>query len=143
MEYVFDAEPLIAYLYEEPGHEVVADLLADVQSDGSDGAIAAANASELLYLIARIEGEDGVATPVSLRVADRDVRALTRRYLEVRRADWRLVGEIKAHGGLSFGAAHAVALAHELDATLVVGADDDFASLPVDVAVERFREEPV
>lgn len=143
VQYVFDTEPLIAYLYAEPGHEAVAERLARLEADGTTGAVAEVNATELLSLIARIEGEDGTATAASLRVADRDVRALTRQYVQTRRADWHLAGEIKADGDISLGDAHAVALAHDLDATLVVGADDDFDSLPVDVQVDRFREQSV
>lgn len=143
MAVVFDAEPLIAYLYEEPGHEAVAERLAAAQRGEIDAVIAEVNASELLYKVARVEGDDGVATGQSLRVADRDVRALTREHLDVRRADWRLAGEVKAQASVSLGDAHAVALAHDLDATLFTGADDDFESLPIDVAVERFREHGV
>lgn len=141
VEYVFDTEPLLAYLYAEPGHDAVAERLARLEAEETTGTIAEVNATELLYLIARIEGEDGTATRESLRVADRDVRALTRQYVPTRRADWHVVGEIKAEGTISLGDAHAVALADELDATLVVGADDDFDSLPVDVEIDRFREQ--
>lgn len=141
--YVFDTEPLIAFLYEEPGHEDVATKLRAIRDGEAEGAIAEVNASELTYLLARIEGEDGEPTTASLRVADRDVRALVRRGLKVERADWRLVGEVKAHGDLSLVDAHAVALAHDRDATLVVGGDDDFEDLPVPVDVERFRDHGV
>jgi predicted nucleic acid-binding protein len=137
--YVFDTEPLIAFLYEEPGHERVMDVLASVADGAVEGAMATVNASELLYLVARIEG-GGSATPASLRAADRDLRALSHYGVEIERADWRLAGEVKADGGLSLGDAYAVALAAERDATLLVGADDDFDSLPIDVDVERFRD---
>lgn len=38
--------------------------------------------------------------------------------------------------------AYAVALAVEWDATLLVGADEDFADLPVEVKIERIRDAP-
>jgi predicted nucleic acid-binding protein len=141
--YVLDAEPLIAFLYEEPGHEAVADLLGRVEAGDVAGLLAEVNASEVLSLVARIEGEDGVATAGSLRAADRDVRALSRRGLDIERADWSLVGRIKAEGGLALGDAHAAALAHEHDATLLAGGDGEFDDLPVDVTVERFRDHGV
>jgi|APHM01.1.fsa_nt_gi hypothetical protein len=76
---VFDTEPLLAFLYREPGHETVADRLDEVASGETAGYLAEVNASELLYLIARIEGEDGTPTTDSLRAADRDIRGRTRR----------------------------------------------------------------
>lgn len=143
VEYVFDTEPLIAFLYTESGHEEVADRLSAVRTGDVDGAIAEVTASELLYLIARIEGDDGRATSESIRVADRDVRSIARQGLSIERADWATVGEIKAAGGVSLGDAHAVALAAERDATLVVGGDGDFEELPVGVDIEQVRDHAV
>ncbi|WP_254832454.1 PIN domain-containing protein [Haloglomus salinum] len=143
VDYVLDTEPLVAFLYDEPGHEAVAEVLERVASGAADGLLAEVNASELLYLVARIEGVDGTATDASLRTADRDVRALTRHGLELARADWALAGRVKAHGGIALGDAHAVALAHEHDATLLAGADGEFDELPVEVTVERFRDHGV
>ena len=138
--YVFDTEALVAFLYDEPGHEAVADLLADVFETTAEGYLAEANASEVFYLVARFEGSDDAPTDASLRAADRDLRALDRRGLRIERADWRLAGELKADGHISLADAHAVALAHEQGATLVAGADDDFEELPVDVELRRFRD---
>lgn len=137
--YVFDTEAIIAFLYEEPGHRRVADLLRQVFAGDVQGSIAESNAGEVFYLVSRFEGRDGVPTDDSLRIADRDVRSLERRGLDVRPAEWRSAAEIKAHGGLSFADAHAVALADELRATLVAGGDDDFENLPTDVEVVHFR----
>jgi len=85
----------------------------------------------------------GPPDAASLRTADLDVRTLTLNGLGLARGDWRLTGEIKADGDISLADAAAVALASERDATLVVGADDDFDSLPVAVDVERFRTDSV
>ncbi|MFC4451100.1 PIN domain-containing protein [Halorussus aquaticus] len=142
--YVFDTEALIAFLYDEPGHEIVADLLADVFETAAEGYLAEANASEVFYLVARFEGtDDDTPTDASLLAADRDLRALERRGLGIERADWRLAGELKADGHISLADAHAVALAHERDATLVAGADDDFEDLPIDIELLRFRDQGV
>lgn len=140
--YVFDTEPLIAFLYNEDGHDAVADILEDVAAGRVEGVVAEVNATELLYQIARIEG-GGTTTPDSLRSADRDIRALKRRGIDIERADWHTAGVVKADGTISLGDAHAVALAHDRDATLLVGGDDDFDSLPVEVDVERFRDHGV
>lgn len=140
--YVFDTEAVVAFLYDEPGHETVANLLDSVFAGDREGFVAETNAGEVFYLVARFEGtEDDDPTAESLRIADRDVRALARQGLSIERADWRLAAEIKAEGGLSYADAHAVALAHERDATLVAGGDDDFDDLPVQVDCRRFRSD--
>ena len=142
--YVFDTEAMIAFLYDEPGHEYVGRLLEAVEAGEVRGLLSETNASEVYYLVARFEGTpDEKPTEASLRVADRDLRALTRLGVDLERADWRLAGEVKADGMISLADASAVALAHERGATLVAGADDDFDALPVDVEVERFRDHGV
>lgn len=138
--YVFDTEAIIAFLYDEPGHETVATLLEDVFDGAAEGFLAELNASEVYYLVSRFEGEDDEPTTVSLRTADRDLRALERQGLTIQRTDWRRAGEIKADGNISLADAHAVALASERNATLVVGGDDDFDDLSVEVSLEQFRE---
>ena len=142
-DYVFDTEAIIAYLYKEPGHEVVADLLEKVFSGETDGFLTETNASEVFYLVARFEGVDDAPTDASLREADRDIRALERQGLELEAADWRLAAEVKADGSISLADAYAVALAYEREATLVAGADDDFDDLSPDIEVLRFREDGV
>jgi predicted nucleic acid-binding protein len=142
-EYVFDAEAIIAFLYNEPGHETVSELLDGVFAGESDGFLTETNASEVFYLVARFEGVDDTPTDVSLREADRDIRVLRRQGMALESADWRRAAEVKADGGISLADAHAVALAADRGATLVAGADDDFDELPVDVDVLRFREEGV
>ena len=142
-EYVFDTEAIIAYLYKEPGHEVVADLLDEVFSGETDGFLTETNASEVFYLVARFEGVDDAPTDASLREADRDIRALERQGLELEAADWRLAAEVKADGSISLADAYAVALAYEREATLVAGADDDFDDLSLDIDLLRFREDGV
>lgn len=142
--YVFDTEAIVAFLYGEPGHNTVADLLTAVFEGETPGRITETNASEVFYLVARFEGTDADdPTTESLREADRDLRALERRGLQFERADWRLAGEIKADGHISLADAHAVTLAHERNATLVVGADDDFDDLPVTVDLLQFRNDSV
>jgi predicted nucleic acid-binding protein len=142
--YVFDTEAIIAFLYDEPGHDCVGDLLDEVESGEAAGLLSETNASEVYYLVARYEGTaEDEPTPASFRVADRDVRTLSRIGVAVERADWRLAGEVKADGNISLADAYGVALAHDQDATLVAGGDDDFDTLPIDVSVERFRDNGV
>ncbi|WP_254521671.1 PIN domain-containing protein [Natrinema caseinilyticum] len=142
--YVFDTEAIIAYLYGEPGHDFVAEVLTAVFAGDADGFLAELNASEVFSLVARFEGTNAeVSTPDSFRIADRDLRAIERQGLAVASADWRLTGTVKADGHVSLADAAAVALASERDATLLVGGDDDFDDLPLEVSCERFRDHGV
>jgi predicted nucleic acid-binding protein len=142
--YVFDAEAIIAFLYDEPGHDRVGDILDEVEAGDAEGLLSETNASEVYYLVARYEGtSDGKPTPASLRAADRDIRTLTRRGVAIERADWRLAGEVKADGNMSLADAYVGALAYDRDATLIAGGDDDFDALPVDVDIARFRDQAV
>lgn len=138
--YVFDTEAIIAFLYNEPGHETVATLLDEVFTDASEGAISKMNASEVFYLVARFEGVDDKPTDASLRAADRDIRALERQGVGIEAANWRLAATVKADGNISLADAYAVALASGRGATLVVGGDDDFEDLPVTIDLHRFRD---
>jgi len=139
--YVFDTEAIIAYLYDEPGRDVVEEFLTEVRDGSVGGLITETNAAEVFYLIARAEGDEDGPTQDSFRTADRDVRALQRWGIVLERADWRVAGEVKADGHISLADAHAVALAAETDGTLIAGGDDDFDSLPIVIDVTRFREE--
>ena len=143
--YVFDTEPIVAWLFEEPGHERVQALLDTVLAGEADGVIADANAAEIVYLAARLlAAARGDPTPTTRDIAEGmyDVTILERAGIRIVDADWQSASRIKAPGGLSLGDAFAVARAVEDDATLIVGADEDFDALPVDVDVIRFREEP-
>lgn len=64
-DYVFDTEAIIVYLYNEPSHEVAADLLDQVFSDKTDGVLTDINASEVFYSVARFEGTDDMPTEAS------------------------------------------------------------------------------
>lgn len=143
--YVFDTEPIIAWLYEEPGHERVQTLLDSIIDGEADGIIADANAAEIVYLDARLQAMargDSVLSVRDIAEGLYDVTMLERAGIQIADAGWQLAGRIKAPGGLSLGDAFAVAQAIEDDATLVVGADDDFTELPVDVDLLQFRAEP-
>jgi predicted nucleic acid-binding protein len=50
---------------------------------------------------------------------------------------------VKADGNISLTDSYRVGLAHDRDATLVAGGDDDFDTLSVDLDVGRFRNHGV
>ena len=138
--YVFDTEPLIAYLYDEPGADAVTDRLRSVYADDSTGFISHATAVEIMYKVARLERGTPDHVPPSeddLDVGKHDLRIFQGFGLGIETPSWAGVASIKASGGISLGDSYAVALAKERDGTLVVGADPEFDDLPVDVPIER------
>ncbi|WP_157972589.1 PIN domain-containing protein [Saliphagus sp. LR7] len=142
--YVFDTEPIIAWLHEEPGHERVDGLLEEATTGESEGIIADANAAEIVYLNARLlAASRGDTKPITRDIAEGlyDITMLERAGIRIEDASWEQAGRIKAPGGLSLGDAFAVAQACDDDATLVVGGNDDFENLPVSVDILQFRDE--
>jgi predicted nucleic acid-binding protein len=144
-DYVFDAEPLIAYLYGEPGADTVRERLQSVDDEAETAAMAHATATEIVYKVARLEagGPNHTAPSASdLDAATHDLRVLRGFGVAVESPSWTTTARIKAAGGISLGDAYAAALAAESDATLVVGADPEFNDLPIDISLERIRENP-
>ena len=145
-EYVFDTEPLLAYLYDEPGASAVTERLQAVEEGGATGALAHATAVEVVYKIARLEtGAPNRVEPGAeeLDTGRRDLRTLRGFGLTVETPPLETVAQIKAAGGVSLGDAYSAALAAARDATFVVGADPEFGTLAVDVDLCHIREESV
>ena len=53
---VIDTGAIVAFLYNEPGHGTVADLLSDAVTGDADGSLAEADASGVFRLVGRFEG---------------------------------------------------------------------------------------
>ncbi|MDY6775354.1 MAG: PIN domain-containing protein [Halobacteria archaeon] len=144
-DYVFDTEPLIAYLYDEPGASTVTRCLQKIESDEDAGAISHATATEIVYKVARLETGDPNHTSPSeteYKAGERDLRVLRGFGLTVENPSWSTVARIKGEGGISLGDSYAAALAVEENATLVVGADPEFGDLSESIDLLRIREDP-
>jgi len=145
-DFVFDTEPLIAYLYDEPGAPEVTERLQAIDRDEASGAISHATASEVVYKIARLETGDPNQTPPGddeLDIGEQDLRVLRGFGVTVETPSWSTVAQIKGAGGISLGDSYAAALALEEEATLVVGADPEFGTLSEDLERHQIRAEPV
>ena len=143
-EYVLDTEPLIAYLYDEPGASAVTERLQAVDRGEVDAAISHATATELVYKIARLEtGDPNQAQPddAEYEVGEEDLRVFRDYGVTITTPSWRTVSRIKGAGGISLGDSYAAALAADEDATLIVGADPEFADLPVAIDLIHIRDE--
>jgi uncharacterized protein with PIN domain len=130
-EYVFDAEPLVALRYDEEGAERVEEILEDVYDGDSTAAMSVVTATELRYVIGRAEGD--------IRTGVRTVRDHVDGGVELVpvRSHGLTAARVKMDGNISLGDSFSAALAHEEDVKLVVGKDEEFDSLPVEVTLER------
>lgn len=134
---VFDAEPLLAYLEDEPGSDAVEQYLDEIVVGDLTAAISPIQRTEVLYVAERLGSQE---------VAAEFFRALEADGLRISAADrasWQ-AAEFKADGH-SIGDSYALATAAVEMATLIVGADSDFAveteDRPFDI--ERIRADPV
>ncbi|MFP8890676.1 type II toxin-antitoxin system VapC family toxin [Natrialbaceae archaeon A-CW2] len=131
---VFDTEPLIAYLDDEPGSDVVEAWIDRVASGEVDGYISPVTKTEVLYVGSRVGFRRD------------DVRASLDRLEELGvvvydpRECWAIAAALKEAYTMALGDAYALATADAVGGTLLVGADDDFDDLEDNV--ERFRDEP-
>jgi len=143
MTVVFDAEPLIAFAFDEPGAEAVEEWLDRVYDGDRAGYVATITLAEVQYIAAR---------KASPEQADAHIRRLRELGLTEYEIDdrWRTVAELKRKHALAVGDAYAVAAAADLatdreGVTLLVGADDDFDAIEGDnefePGIERFRTE--
>lgn len=146
MTVVFDAEPLLAFSFDEQGAGEVERWLARVYDGEHDGYIATINLAEFQYIATR---------KASTAQADAHIDDLRDMGVTEYAIDdlWEAASDLKATYSLSLGDAYVVAAASDLDTsdeernvTLLVGADDydafeneeEFKHL-----IECFRDEPV
>ena len=145
-EFVFDAEPLIAYFYGEPGAPDVTERLQAIEGEEATGAISHATATEVVYKIARLETSDPDRTlpgDDEFKIGEQDLRILRGHGVTIETPSWSSVARIKGAGEISLGDSYAAALALEQEATLVAGADPEFDDLPAAIDLYRIREDPV
>ena len=131
---VFDAEPLVAYFCDEPGSDTV-ETYVDAIEGPTDGYISAVTLTEVHYVVRAIGGEDR---------ADAVIEVLDES--GIRRVDtaetWRRAAGFKYRRSPALGDAFALATAARTDATVLVGADDDYDDV-TEVPTVRFRAESV
>ena len=125
---VFDSYAVLALFFHEPGAERVKELLNDAAGVGRPILITAVNWAEVLYRVAREQGDTGVADakrfeatmPVDVVTAD---LALA-----------ELAAEYKAAHKMSLADAFAAALAKQRKAVLVTG-DPDFKAVETEIKI--------
>ena len=129
---VFDAEPLIAHADDEPGSGVVEEYLDAVAAEDTAGYASCVNLAEIRYTLARkydrTTADDYLDWLDDLGIETRDIDAV-----------WIEASEYILAYNPALGDSFALATADDVDATLLVGGDDDYDDIS-DVPIERFRD---
>lgn len=145
MTVVFDAEPLLAFSFDEQGAGEVERWLDRVYDGELDGYISTINLAEFRYIAAR---------RTSVEKADAHIDDLRDMGVTEYNIDdlWEVVSDLKATYSPAIGDAYAVAAAKNLandddrNVTLLVGADDDYDVFANTEGfkhlIERFRDDP-
>lgn len=131
---VFDTEPLVAYLDDEPGSDTVEEWIDRVASGEIEGYISPVTKTEVLYVGSRVGFRPGAVRASLERLEEVGVRVFDPREC------WDGAAVLKDAYPMALGDAYALATANAVDGLLLVGADDDFDD--VEAAVVRFRNEP-
>jgi predicted nucleic acid-binding protein len=119
---VFDSYALIALFRQEPGYELVRELLVKIAADEAGGYITTINIGEVYYMICRKSSQKNAEVALD---------ALLKFPLQIIQADLDLtleVAKLKAKYALSYADAFAAVLTILKKATLITG-DDEFESL--------------
>lgn len=129
---VFDAEPLIAYYWDEQGSEAVEAIIDRVEDGELKGSVNTVTCTEVRYVCGRDDPQTAQAYVSRIR-----------NWFDVVTAEevWGAAADYKRDNNVALGDAFTLATAATKEATAYTGADDDFAD--VDVAMKRFREEGV
>ncbi|SIR85106.1 Predicted nucleic acid-binding protein, contains PIN domain [Haladaptatus litoreus] len=145
MTVVFDAEPLLAFSFDEPGAAEVEHWLNRVYDSEIDGYVTTVNLAEFRYISARQTS----ATAADAHINDLREMGVTECGIDDL---WKSASDLKASYSPSLGDAYAVAAAKAIDTddeqnvTLLVGADDDYDVFEETAGfshlIERFRNNP-
>ncbi len=119
---IFDSYALIALFRQEPGYELVRDLLVKIANDESEGFITAVNVGEIYYMMTRKSNTKHAETAIA---------AIRQMPIQIIDPDLKLCLEaagIKARHSLSYADAFAAALTINEKGLLITG-DKEFEGL--------------
>ena len=113
--YLFDAFPLLCWLQEEPGYELIDDLLTEAETGKSSISIHIINLGEVFYRLCRVSGMKR-----GEEILDK-IRMLPIQILSISDEEVMEAAKIKAKYPISYADAFAVAKALQSGATVVTG----------------------
>ncbi|AKX93023.1 PIN domain protein [Moorella thermoacetica] len=112
-KFVLDTYALLALLEEEPGAQIIADIISD---DNNMSFLSLINLGEAYYMLLRKKGEKAAAELVETIFADEGITLIECPWTRIKEA-----ARIKAGGGLSYADSFVVSLAQELQAPIITG----------------------
>ena len=121
----FDSEAILAFYLGEKGAEVVRDSLEKVQSGAAEGYINVLNLTEIYYILCRVDPKLAEEKQKNLRLYGLKVVPIEDDGL------WREAARIKSKHSLSLADAFAAATAETLKSKLIVGSDEEFKELNI------------
>ena len=130
-DYVFDSSAVIAYLQDEPGTEVVDQLIEEAARAGGSLLISAMNMAEVWQLVARAHKDADSVIAQLLNVGFRIVDV-----------DWSLAhqcAQLKLKYKLSYNDCCAAALARRQNLTLVT-CDNDFKAVQQEIKIRWLKK---
>ena len=113
--YLFDAFPLLCWLQEEPGYEIVDDLLVQAEEGKASVSIHVINLGEVFYRVGRVAGIKRAEEILS------EIRLLPVRVFSISDEDVMRAAKIKATYPISYADAFAAAKAEQSGAIVVTG----------------------
>jgi ribonuclease VapC len=113
--YLFDAFPLLCWLQEEPGYQLIDDLLTEAETGKSSISIHIINLGEVFYRLCRVSGMKR-----GEEILDK-IRMLPIQILSISDEEVMEAAKIKAKYPISYADAFAVAKALQSGATVVTG----------------------
>ena len=113
--YLFDAFPLLCWLQEEPGYELIDDLLNEAETGKSSISMHIINLGEVFYRLCRVSGMKR-----GEEILDK-IRMLPVKILSISDEEVMEAAKIKAKYPISYADAFAVAKALQSGATVVTG----------------------
>jgi len=125
---VLDSYALMAFFEDEPGADLVRELILKAEENRINLLMSVVNLGEVWYSIARTN---------SPQVADQYIGELRGMAIEIIDADWQLTRQasaFKVNGNISYGDCFAAALAKLRKAELITG-DKEFKSLEGEIKI--------
>ena len=127
--YVIDSYAMMAYFEDEPGADIVADILRAIVNKKAKGYMSIVNWGEIYYNTYRVQGEEH---------AEKVLSQLTRYAIEFIDADQSLTYEaakLKGKHKIAHADCFTAALADRLKAKVVTG-DPEFRKLESEITIE-------